>query len=112
MLLRTRMILAGCFFSIVAAAQTTAPAPGPATQPVYAYKKINPQLQYAFIVNKPTSTHPKEGDQIMLNMQSVCNNRLMYSTAQAFKGKPAVYGVAKPLFKGDLIEAITLMTPG
>jgi len=28
------------------------------------------------------------------------------------KGKPAVYGVAKPAFKGDLIEAILLMTPG
>jgi FKBP-type peptidyl-prolyl cis-trans isomerase len=29
-----------------------------------------------------------------------------------FKGKPGVYGVAKPAFKGDLIEAIMLMTPG
>ncbi|MBL0358223.1 MAG: hypothetical protein IPP72_15740 [Chitinophagaceae bacterium] len=45
------------------------------------YKKLNPLLSYAFIVNKPTSTHPKEGDQVTLNMQSVCNNRLMYSIA-------------------------------
>jgi FKBP-type peptidyl-prolyl cis-trans isomerase len=45
-------------------------------------------------------------------MVSVCNNRILYSTYQAFKGKPAVYGVAKPAFQGDLIEAITLMTPG
>jgi FKBP-type peptidyl-prolyl cis-trans isomerase len=36
----------------------------------------------------------------------------MYSTAQAFKGKPGVYGVAKPAFKGDLIEAIMFMTAG
>ncbi len=118
MLQRTRLMIAGCLFSLVAAAQPTTPAPGPAaqnpasTQPAFAYKKINPQLQYAFIINKPTLPHPQEGDQIMLNMQSVCNNRLMYSTAQAFKGKPAVYGVAKPIFKGDLIEAIMLMTPG
>ena len=86
----------------------------PVTVPVnnYNYKTINPQLQYAFIVNKPTTPHPQEGDQVMLNMQSVCNNRLMYNTAQAFKGKPGVYGVTKPAFKGDLIEAISLMTPG
>jgi len=76
------------------------------------YKTINPQLKYAFIVNKPTTPNPQEGDQVMLNMQSVCNNRILYSTAQAFKGKPGTYGVAKPSFKGDLIEAITLMTPG
>ena len=112
MLQRTLMMAAGCLLSLAAAAQTAAPVAAPNTQPVFDYKKINPQLQYAFIINKPTTVHPQEGDQIMLNMQSVCNNRLMYSTAQAFKGKPAVYGVSKPLFKGDLIEAITLMTPG
>jgi len=84
--------------------------PTPASS--FNYKTINPQLKYAFIVNKPTSPNPKEGDQVMLNMQSVCNNRMMYSTAQAFKGKPGTYGVAKPAFQGDLIEAINLMTPG
>ena len=78
----------------------------------YNYKTVNPQLKYAFIVDKPTKQHPQEGDQVMLNMQSVCNNRLMYNTAQAFKGKPGIYGVTKPAFKGDLIEAIMFMTPG
>ena len=115
---RISLMTACCVFCLAAVAQNnTAVRPAntqqPAgTQPVIAYKKLNPQLEYAFILNKPTSPHPQEGDQVMLNMQSVCNNRLMFSTAQVFKGKPAVYSVAKPSFKGDLIEAIMLMTPG
>lgn len=94
------LILTGCIISIACLAQN------------FTYKTINPQLQYAFIVNKPTAPHPEEGGQVSLNMQSVCNNRILYNTAQAFKGKPGVYGVTKPAFKGDLIEAISLMTPG
>jgi FKBP-type peptidyl-prolyl cis-trans isomerase len=102
---------------IVALAQNNPPANPPAPQappPInsFTYKTINPQLKYAFIVNKPTSPNPQEGDQVLLNMLSFCNNRMMYSTSIAFKGKPGVYGVMKPSFKGDLIEAINLMTPG
>ena len=97
-------------FTTVTMAQNKPPVT-PATN-TFNYKTINPQLQYAFIINKLTTPRPQEGDQVMLNMQSVCNNRLMYNTAQAFKGKPGVYGVTKPAFKGDLIEAIMLMTPG
>lgn len=90
-------------------AQSNVPPP---PSPVFNYKKLNPQLEYAFIINKPTSGNPKEGDQIMLNMTSACNNRLMYSTYQAFKGKPGNFGVTKPAYKGDIIEAVMLMTPG
>lgn len=78
----------------------------------FAYKRLPSGLEYAFIVDKPTAPKPEEGGQISLNMQSQCNNRILYSTAVQFKGKPGVYGVAKPAFKGDLIEAIMLMTPG
>lgn len=112
------LMFAACIFSIAAAAQQTKTAPvtitqpAAAAQPSFAFKKINPLLSYAFILDKPTSTHPQEGDQIMINMQSVHNNRILYNSLQVFKGKPAVFGVAKPAFKGDLIEAIMLMTPG
>ncbi len=118
MLQRTVLVISSCLFSLVLLAQpntkavTITPQQAPPPPPVYNYKKLNPQLQYAYIINKPTKIHPQEGDQVMLNMQSVCNNRLMYNTAQAFKGKPAIYGVAKPAFKGDLIEAIMEMTAG
>ena len=125
MLQRTYLVFAGCLCSLFAVAQkqpsptpksnvqqiVVAPPP-PVAMPKFSYKKINESLEYAFIVNKPTTTKPQEGDLITVNMQSVCNNRLMYSTAMAFKGKPAIYGVSKPSFKGDLIEAIMLMTPG
>ena len=119
MLQRTILMLSFFLFGVVVIAQPNTkavkitPQQVPSTPPpVYDYKKLNPQLQYAFIINKPTKVHPQEGDQVMLHMQSVVNNRLMYNTAQAFKGKPAVYGVSKPAFKGDLIEAIMEMTAG
>jgi len=109
---RINLLITSCMlcFTTILMAQNKPAGTAPGND--YNYKTINPLLKYAFIINKPTTPHPQEGDQIMLNMQSVCNNRLMYNTAQAFKGKPAVYGVTKPAYKGDLIEAIMLMTPG
>jgi FKBP-type peptidyl-prolyl cis-trans isomerase FkpA len=103
------------FYSLItlfAAAQNTKPTAAPVARPVYDYKTINPKLKYAFIENRPGTVHPQEGDEMQLRMQSVCNNRLMYNTAQVNKGKPGSFGVAKPAFKGDLAEAIMLMTPG
>lgn len=118
-MLQKALLMIVSYLSIfTAAAQYTPPAkpapnqPTASAQPVFDYKKINPNLSYAFIVNKPTSTRPQEGDQVSLVMQSVCNNRQMYSTNIAFKGKPGVYGVTKPAYKGDIIEAIMFMTPG
>ncbi len=84
----------------------------PAPQPAFTYKKLPSGLEYAFIIDKPGTLKPEEGGLLKLNMQSVCNNRILYSTAMAFKGKPGEFGVAKPAFRGDLIEAIMLMTPG
>ncbi|MES2848108.1 MAG: FKBP-type peptidyl-prolyl cis-trans isomerase [Bacteroidota bacterium] len=117
MLLKSFFVFAGTvLLSLTAAAQQ--PAQGAIVNPVppppqnFTYKKLSSGLQYAFIVDKPTSPKPEEGGQISLNMQSVCQNRILYSTAMQFKGKPGIYGVAKPAYKGDLIEAIMLMTPG
>lgn len=104
-------LLSICFFSFFALAQNTSPSSTPA-KPAYDFKSINPKLQYAFIENKPGTQHPQDGDQMMLRMQSICNNRLMYNSALVNKGKPGMFAVAKPAFKGDLIEAIMLMTPG
>jgi len=119
MLQKNLLMIVGCLCILsTAAAQYTPPAasantPQSAnTQQAFDYKKINQNLSFAFIINKPTPAHPLEGDQISLVMQSVCNNRQLYSTYIAFKGKPGVYGVTKPAYKGDIIEAIMLMTPG
>jgi FKBP-type peptidyl-prolyl cis-trans isomerase FkpA len=112
-----------CFLAFSADAQpkpaapklTPQPAIAPVAQPApkpLSFKKLNAGLEYAMVVDKPTSPRPKEGDLIKVNMQSACNNRLIYSTYQNNKGKPVEFGVNKPNFKGDLIEAIMLMTPG
>ncbi len=102
-----------CFFLFITGCFTIrAQQPGPAQPPSFNYKKLPSGLQYAFIMDKPGTTKPEEGGLVKLHMQSVCNNRILYSTVMAFKGKPGEFGVAKPAFKGDLIEAIMLMTPG
>lgn len=119
MLPAIRLVVISALFSTAVFAQKANP-PQPATtqqpvlpaQPSVTYKKLPSGIQYAFINDKPGTVKPQEGDQISIHMQSVCNNRLMYSTVQVFKGKPGVYGVAKPQFKGDLIEAIMLMSIG
>ncbi len=104
MLLKIRLFSACCLLSFFVHAQVTTPP--------YNYKKINPQLSYSFIIDKPGKLHPQEGDQISVNMQTAYENKPIYSTSVANKGKPAVYGVNKPAFTGDIIEAIMLMTPG
>ncbi len=111
---RIHLLIANCILCFGAIAQNNQPTPPAPPPPVssFTYKTINPLLKYAFIVNKPTSPNPKEGDQVSLNMQSFCNNRMVFSTSIAYKGKPGVFSVAKPSFKGDLIEAVSLMTPG
>jgi len=89
------------------------PAPKPQAAPTMpAMKKINANLEYVFMVDKPTSPKPKEGDQIKVHLLSVVNNRLMFNSRATNKNKPIEFGINKPAFKGDIIEAITLMTPG
>lgn len=101
-------VFLSCLINLCAVAQNT----NSVVSPAYQFKTINPKLQYAFVDNRPGAVHPKEGDEMMLRMQTMCNNRIMYNSAQLNKGKPGVFGVAKPAFKGDLVEAIMLMTPG
>lgn len=109
--------LIGCsLVSLIAVGQFKADAKKPAIkaapQNAINYKNINSQLQYAFVIDRPTGPRPMEGDQVHLRMKSICNNMMMQSTDKAFNGKPGVYSVVKPAFKGDIIEAIMLMTPG
>jgi hypothetical protein len=42
-------------------------------------------------------------------MVSIAGNRYLYNSFQQNKGKPVEFGVAKPAFKGDIIEVITMM---
>ena len=83
----TFLLLISCYLSLGAVAQTPVkitqqPA---ATQPSYAFKKLNPNLAYAFIIDKPGNIHPQEGDQITVKMQSVFNNNVLFNTAMVFK---------------------------
>ncbi len=120
---RICLLVSGCLLSICAAAQYTnpqsipkpsvvTPQPTQPQVPAYNFKRINQNLEYAFIIDRPGAAKPKEGDQINVNMQMFCNDRYLFNSFQYFKGKPAVYGVTKPAFKGDVIEAMVLMSVG
>lgn len=111
------LILFASTISLFAAAQKPKPVPvAPATvaapRPVYNFTAVNPNLKYVFIENKPGTAHPREGDDVMLRMIAICNNRFMYNTAQVNKGKPGAFSIAKPAFKGDIADVLMLMTPG
>lgn len=107
-------LAAVCFSSLAALAQTpkTVVAPRPVGKPVYNFKTINPRLQYVFIEDKPTKEHPQEGDDVMLRMIALCNNRFMYSTSQLNNGKPGAFSISKPAFQGDIADVLMLMSPG
>jgi len=122
------LVFSGCLLGLITTAQfnipngqpskvtpiqpVQTPQPVQPAQPMFNFKRINANLGYAFIIDRPTSQKPQEGDQINVNMQMTCENRLLFNSAQTFKGKPAVYSVTKPAFQGDIIEAIMFMTPG
>jgi FKBP-type peptidyl-prolyl cis-trans isomerase len=76
------------------------------------FKKLKSGVEYTFIIDKPTSPNPEIGDLIRLHFISTLNNRIMYNSLVVNKGKPAEFGVQKPAYKGDLMEAVLLMTPG
>ncbi len=86
----------------------------PAPKPQSPLKTLPSGLQYTFIVDKPGGRKPVEGDQIKLKMRTVAvkANMLMYDWAQANKGKVPEFSMTKPAFKGDVVEAIALMSEG
>jgi hypothetical protein len=89
-----------------------APAPAAAPPKPFNFKRLKSGLEYAFIIDKPTTQKPKEGDLIRVNMISVGANRIIYSSAQANKNKPAEFNITKPGFNGDIVEAIMYMSVG
>lgn len=104
MLLRSSIIFFICLINIQAFSQQP---PTPLN-----FKKLNSGIEYAFVVDKTAGLKPKEGDQIKIHMASVGGNRYLYNSFLQNKGKPVEFGVAKPQFKGDVVEAITLMNVG
>ena len=101
-----------CFTTLYTAAQNTKPVVTTAGKPVYIFNAINPKLKYVFVDNRPGTMHPQEGDDIIMHMIAICNNRFMYNSSQLNKGKPGAFSLSKPAFNGDINEAIMLMTPG
>lgn len=105
-------ILLGGFVAFSATAQKTNPVTTPVGKPVYHFNRINPNLQYVFIEDKPGNIHPREGDDVMMRMIAICNNRFMYSSAQVNKGQPGAFSISNAAFQGDIADALMLMTPG
>jgi len=111
------LLLFSYVVSLFAAAQNVKPAPPAiaapaASKPVYNFKTINPNLKYVFVEDKPTKGHPEEGDDVMMRMIAICNNRFMYNSATVNKGKPGAFSISKAAFKGDIADVLMLMTPG
>lgn len=104
MLLRSAVILFLLGWSLPFFAQ---PNPAPLN-----FKKSASGIEYCFVVDKTGGPKPKEGDQIRINMVSIGGNRYLYNSFQQNKGKPVEFGVAKPAFKGDIIEIINMMNAG
>ena len=104
--------LAASIITLFTAAQTPKTIAAPIARPVYDFKTINTKLKYVFIENKPGTIHPQQGDDVMLRMIAVCNNRIMYNSASLNKGKPGAFAISKPAFKGDIADALMLMTSG
>lgn len=90
---------------------TATPVPVKAPPPL---KKLPSGLQYTFIIDKPGGRKPQEGDQIKLKMRTVAvkANMIMYDWSSANKGKVPEFSMTKPSFKGDVVEAIALMSEG
>ena len=105
-------LLAACFITLSVMAQTPKLVAAPVGRPVYNFKTINSKLQYVFIEDKPGTKHPQEGDDVMMRMIAICNNRFMYNTAQVNKGMPGAFSISKAGFQGDIADALMLMTSG
>jgi FKBP-type peptidyl-prolyl cis-trans isomerase FkpA len=109
---KIKLLFFASLVAVAANAQKAKPAATPAARKVYNFTPINPKLQYVFIEDKPGKIHPQEGDDVMMRMIAICNNRFMYSSAQLNNGKPGAFSISKANFEGDIADALMLMTPG
>lgn len=103
---------AACFIGLFTTAQIKKPIGTSNGRPVYNFITINPKLQYVFIEDKAGTEHPRVGDDVMLRMIGICNNRFLYSSAQLNKGGPAAFSLSRLGFKGEILDALLLMSPG
>jgi FKBP-type peptidyl-prolyl cis-trans isomerase FkpA len=101
-----------CISALSVSAQNTRAVAAPVAKPVYNFITINPKLKYVFVEDKPTKGHPQEGDDVMMHMIAICNNRFLYHSGQLYKGKPGAFSISKAAFQGDIADALMLMTPG
>lgn len=95
----------------VPAAKPAAPVATP-PPPQYNFKKTASGIQYAFVIDKPGSSKPKEGDMIRLHMRSIASGRMLYDSYTQNKGKAAEFGMNKPSFAGDIAEVLAFMSVG
>lgn len=91
--------------------QPSAPLAAPPA-PQYKFKTTSSGIMYVYVIDKPGSSKPKEGDVVKVHMQSIASNRLLYNSSQANKGKAAEFGMTKPVFAGDISEIIMMMSIG
>lgn len=111
----TLLMTAGLAMTAQAQVKPVTPAPPAGAAPAapqYKFKKTATGILYTFVIDRPGSNKPKEGDAIKMHMRSIASGRLLYDSWSQFKGKPAEFGMNKPNFAGDIAEVIAFMSVG
>jgi len=76
------------------------------------FSKTPSGLEYKFIVDEAGATTPKIGDYIQVHIVTSVDDSVIFESRKINNNEPVQFQVAAPQMKGDLIEAIMLMTIG
>lgn len=75
-------------------------------------KDLGNGLMYKLVKDAPGTLHPVVGGGVEIHLQNIVDDSLIYSSRQAFDGRPSSFKVPPVQYEGDVLQALMLMTPG
>ncbi len=94
------------------------PAAAQATQPAGQnlqsndFKTTESGIEYKFNVDEAGAAMPKVGDYVEVNITTAVGDSVIFESKKVNNNQPVQFQINPPTFKGDLVEALMLMTPG
>jgi len=69
-------------------------------------------MDYKILVDAPGDVYPDYGDHMTIHLNTLAGDSVIFDTRSAMDGEPAPLQLQKSPFRGDLMEALKMMTAG
>lgn len=91
---------------------TPAPPQARTEVPKSDFKTTETGLEYKFIKDVPGTNMPKTGDYVEVHLVTTIGDSVLFETRKMNNNQPVQFPLQPAAFKGDLVDGLTMMTPG